>query len=73
MEHFLVLKKSPKRKKKNSMAETRISLDEQNFRDLVAGKIIELGNTKILLEDIGYFLMMDIIEECQMKSELDNS
>lgn len=32
----------------------RIILDEAAFRDLVAGKVISVGDVKIILDDIGW-------------------
>jgi hypothetical protein len=44
------------------MREKRILLDEKDFKTLVAGGIIEKDNVKIALQDIGYLLMLSIIE-----------
>ena len=53
------------------MEEIRIILDENDFKTLVSGKILEKerGGTvvKIALQDIGFFLMYDLIEEQERK------
>jgi len=51
------------------MEETRIVIDEQKFRELVSGKIVQDGNVKIILQDIGWINMMDIIDDVMQESE----
>lgn len=41
----------------------RIRLDEDNFKTLVTGGELDLGHTKMILEDIGYLNMIDILEK----------
>jgi hypothetical protein len=40
-----------------------ILLDEKDFEDLTKGKVIEKDGTKIALQDIGYDLMFNILEQ----------
>lgn len=44
------------------MNETRIVLDETLFDELVSGKIVETNGVKMILKDIGYLRMIEIIE-----------
>jgi hypothetical protein len=59
------------------MEEIRIILDENDFKTLVSGKILEKerGGTvvKIALQDIGFFLMYDLIEEQERKMNYGKS
>ena len=43
--------------------EIRILLDENDFDKLTSGEILEKGNVKIALQDIGFDLMLGIINE----------
>gem|GEM_PF-5486763 len=43
--------------------EVRILFDEKDFKKLISGGILEKDNVKIALQDIGYDLMLDIIEK----------
>jgi len=49
------------------MNQIRISLDETDFKKMVSGGIVEkkVNNTviKIIVQDIGYLQMMQIIED----------
>jgi len=41
----------------------RILLDEEDFKKLTKGEIVEKDDVQIALSDIGYFRMADIIVE----------
>ena len=43
--------------------EARVILDEKAFDELVSGKIVEREGIKIILQDIGYLRMIEILEE----------
>lgn len=55
------------------MQEIRISFDEDDFRKLIAGEIVESRDAttkvKILLKDIGYDRMIALLEE-EMEGKL---
>lgn len=46
----------------------RIRLDEDDFRLLIAGKIVDRGTTEIALADIGFDRMLDIIDRLRCKN-----
>lgn len=52
------------------MKEIKILLDEKDFTDLISGNIVNKEHTdiKILLKDIGYKRMLEIIEDVMWKS-----
>jgi hypothetical protein len=54
------------------MEETRILLDDNDFKELVSGKIVEKtrGNVsiKIILSDIGWYWMHKIIDNVESKA-----
>ena len=41
---------------------SRVLLNDQDFKDLVAGKIVKKNNVEIALSDIGFMRMIDHIE-----------
>jgi len=43
----------------------RISLSEDDFKTLVSGGIVEQNGVKIILRDIGYIRMSEIIDSQQ--------
>ena len=45
------------------MSEKRVSLSAEDFRDLMAGKIVhdKESNVKVMLKDIGYAVMYDLL------------
>jgi hypothetical protein len=43
--------------------DTRIVLDEIKFRELVAGRIVRIGEIEIILSDIGWSRMQAAIEQ----------
>ena len=59
------------------MEEIRVLLDENDFKTLVSGKILEKerGGTvvKIAVQDIGFLLMYDLIEEQERKMNYGKS
>jgi hypothetical protein len=44
---------------------TRIVLDEIKFRELVAGRIVRIGEIEIILSDIGWSRMQAAIEQAR--------
>ncbi len=50
------------------MSNPRISLDEEDFRKLVSGGVVEQDGAKIILKDIGYFRMEEIVNDEKIKS-----
>lgn len=51
--------------------ETRIRLDEEDFKTLVSGNIVEQDHVKILLADIGYQNMLNIISSLLFAPDID--
>lgn len=43
--------------------EKRIVLTKEDFDILISGKILEKENVKVILQDIGYEKMIDMIEQ----------
>ena len=41
----------------------RIILNEKDFKNLINGKTIEKDGVQIILEDIGYFQMLNIVKD----------
>jgi len=41
----------------------RVLLDEKDFTELISGKIVKQNGVEIALQDIGYNLMLKIIQE----------
>lgn len=50
--------------------ETRIRLDEEDFKTLVSGNTVGQDNTKIILADIGYQNMLNIISSLLFAPEI---
>lgn len=41
----------------------RVVLDERDFRDLIAGKVIKKDGVEIALQDIGYHVMARALKD----------
>lgn len=48
---------------KNKIKNMNILLNEEDFRNLTKGEIVEKNGVWIALQDIGYIQMIDILEE----------
>lgn len=44
---------------------TRISLTEEDFKNLVNGRIVTVDNVQIALQDIGYDRMQEILDDAR--------
>ena len=49
--------------KKISNRPNRILLDENDFKELISGKVLKKDDTLIMLSDIGYQKMINIIRD----------
>jgi len=45
----------------------RVVLNEKDFEDLVTGGVVEKGDVRILLQDIGWHVMMQKIDKAVTK------
>ena len=45
----------------------KVLLTEEHFRALVSGEIVNVGGVDVALQDIGWFNMIDIIEDVVLK------
>lgn len=45
----------------------RILLDEKDFKELVSGRVVKQDGAEIMLKDIGYDVMLYIIEALKAK------
>lgn len=46
-------------------AGTRVSLSEEDFKNLVNGRVVTIDNVQIALQDIGYDRMQEILDEAR--------
>lgn len=54
---------------KGTSPEVRMSLDSDDFKVLISGGILEKGRTKIILQDIGWDLMITLINRAQNEQD----
>ena len=47
----------------------RIVLSAEDFRKLISGKEVTQGNVKIILSDIGFDVMFDLLEKVVKENE----
>ena len=50
----------------------KIIIDKENFKNLTSGKVIKYGDVEIILQDIGYATMLNIIAHNYRKSNNNN-
>ncbi len=46
-------------------AGTRVSLSDEDFKNLVNGRVVTINNVQIALQDIGYDRMQEILDEAR--------
>lgn len=46
-------------------AGTRVSLSDEDFKNLVNGRVVTIDNVQIALQDIGYDRMQEILDEAR--------
>ena len=54
---------------KKTAPDTRVVLDADNFKTLVTGGIVEKGPIKVILQDIGWDVMLNTITTAQNESD----